>query len=148
MNYLFATLGGNASRFLIDKLKAKYHVGDKPDAVFQPIFIPIIEPVHIDAKTIRWLRNILFTRRSDGFVTGEDDSLEDIFPRYLEYLQKDDSRTAVFNYAFEESLFSKFHVENVVFQIRHPCRPRRGLDWAVRQPLPLCRLDGCRGSRT
>ena len=108
IKYIFSTVGGSASTYLIDNLSKKYVVGDKPDAIFQPI----LKPLNINPGT--------FKKRSKGFCLNNSEDLKTIFPKYIEYIKEMPNMTAVFNYAAELHLFSQYKVENVVFQVRHP----------------------------
>ncbi|WP_204346659.1 hypothetical protein [Psychroserpens algicola] len=108
MKYIFIAIGGSGSKFLRNKLSSRYLTGNKPDAIFQPI----LSKMNIKVENFEFY--------SKGFKTSQNDNLELIIPKYVDFLRKDTNRTAVFNYAIEKSVFSKNKIDDVIFQIRHP----------------------------
>jgi hypothetical protein len=120
MKYRFVSFGGNGSRYLIDSLRRRYHVADKPDAVFQSVFDELFRALHIDDDTLLWLRQQLFKRRAglDYEVTGT--TPVEILQEYLKETMDMPTHTVVFNTAFEFNFFSRAKIDNLVFQIRHP----------------------------
>lgn len=123
MRYKFVTIGGQGSRYLINKLSTKYVVGDKPDGVFEPLFERIAAPIQMKISMLNWIRVNLFQQRSNGQWTINNlYSLCDIFPRYIELLDSNDNYVGVFNYAFREKLFSRNNVTDTIFLCRNPVK--------------------------
>ncbi len=108
MKYIFSSMGGSGSTYLINTLSKRYSVGNKPDTVF----FTSVNGIDVDQGT--------FEERANGFPINPTETLEEVFPRYIAYLQKSNNRTVVFNVAAERGLFSKYEIPNVVFLIRHP----------------------------
>ena len=108
MRYIFATIGGSGSTYLVRKLSSRCEVGNKPDTVFQAP----VDGLEIDQGT--------FEERSDGFPVKEGESLEEMLARYIPHVQASAQRTTVLNTAAERGMLSKMAVRDVVFLVRHP----------------------------
>lgn len=108
VKYIFAAIGGSGSRELIRRLQTRYIVGDKPDRVFF---------TQLGSVTVDQGR---FEDWSGGFVVTSDCSLTDAVSQYCRFLRSHRERTAVFNIAAEQGIFSALGIRDVVFLVRHP----------------------------
>src|SRR4051794_31767262 len=113
MKYIFSALGGGGSTYLVRSLARRYDVGNKPDTVFRPDYR------ELRIGTVNVKQGVL-EERTGGYLPPQRASLEAFLTQYLEFLRASPRRTAVFNTCAELGLFSKYHVEGVVFLVRHP----------------------------
>ena len=111
---LFSAIGGCGSSYLINQLRKRYIVGNKPDMFFNPLV------KKLDVVIGPWEERFMGFKPDKKVTLFHVSSLDLIFPEYIAYLRTKKNFTAVFGLSAENRLFSKFHTENIVFQIRHP----------------------------
>lgn len=105
----FAAMGGSGSTYLIERLRQRFSVGNKPDTAFRNDY-PELRTATDQGS---------FLCRSGGY-SASSSNLEEVLPGYLQWVQKDNRRVTVLNTCAELGLLSAYRVPGVVFLIRHP----------------------------
>lgn len=113
MDFVFSSMGGSGSSYLISALSRRCEVGRRPDSFFRRDYPELREGTVADDRRT-------FEERAHGYRIAPGATLEDVLPGYVEYLRRKRRRTAVFNTAAELGLFSKLGIGDVVFLVRHP----------------------------
>jgi hypothetical protein len=113
VDYLFSSIGGSGSTYLISRLERRYEVGRRPDSVFRRDYPELREGTVADDPRD-------FEERAHGYRIAPGATLEQVLPGYVEHLRRRRRRTAVFNTAAELGLFSQLGIDGVVFLVRHP----------------------------
>ncbi len=113
MDSIFSVIGGSGSTYLINTLRQRFSVGNKPDTVFRPQIPELrVGDVNVNQGSLH--------ERAPGFEVRCEETLEDFLLRYVDFLRNDAGRTAVFNTCAELGLFSRFRIPDVIFVVRHP----------------------------
>jgi hypothetical protein len=112
VDYLFSSIGGSGSSYLISRLERRHEVGRRPDSVFRRDYPELREGSVADDPRG-------FEERAHGYRIPPGATLEQVLPGYVEHLRRR-RRTAVFNTAAGLGLFSRLGIDGVVFLVRHP----------------------------
>lgn len=131
MKYIFSSVGGCGSSFLVSQLRKKFIVNSKPDTFFVKKGEPITIKKHMGGKKHQRLdENGLDTLPSKKAIRGffertgyKMDPLKPIYLNLHQYIccvQNSDKTTVLFNSICKFDFFSRYKIRNLVVLIRHP----------------------------